>query len=208
METKKMISTEVLVEKNLENFADFIKSLTGLSFVGIPAYVNKAGEVANHTININANVKEDKQADYDMFVSLQENTDFITKIALKYANGNINAVTAVLDNMVASAKKNLSENIEDRSNQSQGQTNAFEWITNGISVHKTTGDVFIFGKKHKKSVIVEGVYKVVKHRPETIIKNGILANVKIRTKYGRYNVDKIKELRYNKVTETLELCRE
>lgn len=64
------------------------------------------------------------------------------------------------------------------------------------------GDVYIFGYRLKKTIIVPTIYKEVKSRPITIAKNYIKTFLKT-SKYKQFKLENIERLNCNK--EQLEI---
>lgn len=148
-------------------------NLTGNSFLGIRNYSNKSGEVANHLLNVGIN--------YDKSVK----KDIITLENLNVAETFPNEDIALLDE----ARRILIEAfIKPNANRSKGQADAYTTIINGVKVHKTTGNLYIYGYRENKTVITEGVYKEVKSKDLTIAKNK-LRKLLITGKFVNYVID-------------------
>jgi len=85
----------------------------------------------------------------------------------------------IRDEMIDTIIKN--RDYETRSASSQAQIDAYEYITNGVKVHKETEQIVIFAKSHSKQILVEGVYKDSDKEIETLQKEAI-------SKYCRYEL--------------------
>lgn len=98
--------------------------------------------------------------------------------------------------MLASSEKNLSENLEDRTKQSQAQTEAFIQITPAIKLLKETGEFHVFGQAISKVIHVKGEYKKVNSRPKTLAKNEITKSLDLRAgKFRTFKVEGIETLK-------------
>lgn len=162
---------------------DLIKKfaeLKGAKFVGISGYTSKStGEVSNIVINTNISVENAKKKD---LLTLQNfPASKLNEIALKVGATKEVALLAI-EEMIVSAEKNLSA--DNRTAQSQAQTDAYTHITNGIKFHNETGDLYVTGFAKSKTVLVEGEHKVVKSNPKTLVKkevSKVLKMYKFRT---------------------------
>jgi hypothetical protein len=196
----------VLEQLGLNLFAEYLKSLTGVAFVGLREYANQYDEVANHVINVNPNVKKQKEKDLANFRKLATDTDKLTEIAVKKAGGDLLWVTRVLDGLILAAEKNLSDDKSERSNQSIAQTNAYEHLCQGIKRHIETGRIYVYGQPISKVVLIEGVYpeKTGKVQKDTPIKNALrYAYGEPHTAYKQFEIMKVGNYRFN--GETLEI---
>jgi len=85
----------------------------------------------------------------------------------------------IRNEMVETILKNRDK--ETRSERSADEIEKYEYVTNGIKVHKESGEVVIFAKAHSKVVLVEGVYTDSEKQPETLQKEAI-------SKYCKYQL--------------------
>ena len=155
----------------MKKFINKFKSLNGVQFISINNYLSKtSGEVANHIINVNLSVMNAKQSDLS---ALKSCTDADLKKISRLTAIAVDVLKIGLSEMLTSAEKNCSENLEDRTAQSQGQTNAYFNITPAIRVHLETFEVHVFGQHISKKVLVEGEYKPVNSSPKTLGKKAI-----------------------------------
>lgn len=72
--------------------------------------------------------------------------------------------------------------------RSEGQTDAYTTITNGVRVHNDTGKLYIFGYRVSKTVLVEGVYKTVNSSKQTIAKNELRRLLKT-SKFVNFSIE-------------------
>lgn len=154
----------------------------GVQFVAIKEYVAKTtGEVSNFTINVGLSVEKAKQRDLKKLQSCDENQ---LKTIAKNIGIEFETCKKALNELTASAIKNLNPDIKKRSAGSQAQTNAYKTLCNGLKVlssdyenllfgrtNQITG--YVFGQRISKTVLIKGTYKTVNSSAKTIAKNEI-----------------------------------
>ena len=169
--------------KNAKNLINKFQGLKSASFISINNYVSStSGELANHVVNVNISVKNAKEADLSKLQAISV-TDL--KAIAEKSGIDMETVTLAHNELTASAIKNLSENIEDRTKQSQAQTDAYIFITPAIRLHKETLTLHIFGQAINKTVLIQGTYKTVNSKPKTIAKNTIKKYLDLRSEKFR-----------------------
>jgi len=158
--------------------SDFFKGfeINGSQFVAIKGYESKTGEIANYTVNVGLSVNNAKQADLKRLLNCM-NTDLL--IISEKSKIDIKTCQIALTELISAAEKNLSENIEDRSNQSQAQTDTYFNLCKGIKMHKDTQNLYIFGQLISKNTIVKGEYKTVNSSPKTMAKKAITKHLNL-----------------------------
>lgn len=186
------------------NLLNEIESLTkkGCRFVSINNYESKtSGEIAKYTINLGISIQTAKEQDFEKL----KNCKILTlKKLSKESDIPMDIFTTAWDELLTSAEKNLSENIEDRTAQSKAQTGAYVTITNGLKLCKATMELHIFGQFHSKETIKKGIYKEVKSAPKTIAKNMIKKELDMRTdKFRNFVLNNIETVKMN--GETFEI---
>lgn len=175
-------------------FFDKFQQLKGVSFIGINNYLSKiTGELANHVVNVNLSVKNAKETDLQR---LQNCTESDLVMISKASGISYEICKQALSELLTSAEKNLSANIEDRTAQSQAQTDAYISLTPAIRMHKETMQIHIFGQAISKTVLIKGEYKQVNSSQKTLAKNAIKKHLDLRTEKFRDfivgNIDSIK----------------
>lgn len=158
------------------------EALNGAKFININNYVAKtSGEVANHNINTNISVEAAKRFDlmqlkkrgYEMIMELSVNSGIALEV-----------YEQALNEMIESGEKNLSKDKENRTKQSQSQTDAYIPLTkNGsIKLNKETLAVHVFGLRIKKTVLQAGeAKKPVNSSNKTIAKQNITKALNLRS---------------------------
>lgn len=170
-------------QKTIEKLQELLPKISG--FVGIRGYENRYGEVSNIVVNVGMNYPKAKQQDIETLKTVS-----ITPLA----NDTISSV------LLEEARTKLIQSfIKPNENRSQGQINAYTNMGNGIKVHNESGDIFIYGYKHSKTVIVKGEYPTVNSRPLTLAKNILKKDLKT-TKFSQY---KIKQADFIKVGQNI-----
>jgi hypothetical protein len=163
------------------------KSPTKVSFVSIKGYTNKFGEEANHLINIGASYEKAKQKDIEFLRQLNVNSfeSKLDKTLLEQAR------IELIDSFVAPQKS-----------RSEGQINAYTNIVSGIKVHNETGEIYVYGYRERKEIIIEGTYPIVNSKALTIAKNELRKLLKT----GKFTQYVLKNVSYIKANgETLEM---
>ena len=179
----------------MKKFFDKFQNLKGVSFIGVNNYYAKTtGEVSNYVINVNLSVENAKRTDLQ---KLQNCTAEDLDNVLNSASGfTLDDTKTALQEMLCSAEKNLNENKEDRSVQSQAQTDAYIHLTPAIRLHKENMEIHIFGQLISKVVLVKGEYKTVNSSGKTLAKQAIKKYLDMRSdKFRDFilgNVDQIK----------------
>lgn len=176
----------------MKKFLDKFAELKGASFIGINGYENSHGEVANLSVVANFNVETAKKKD---LATLKSVTDADLKDIEKAENLPFATLKIALNELIASGEKNLSEKKEDRSVNSQAQTDAYVRISPAIKLHKETFQVFVEGMLNSKTVLVPGTYPATNKRVKTLCKDAIKKHCDLRmNKYRQYNIGSMERL--------------
>lgn len=173
---------------------DKFNSLNGCKFLGFNGYVSKTGEKSNFTVNVGISEHNMKQSDLIKLKALTENDLQAVATAKNIA---LDIVKLGFNELVIAAEKNLSENPEDRSNQSQAQTDAYIHVAKGIKLNKETRQLYVSGLEIAKTIIELGEpKKPVNSAPKTIAKKAIQYKADLSClKYRNYifeNIDTLK----------------
>lgn len=131
-------------------------SPTGVSFFSIKNYTNQQGEVSNQLINVGIDYGKTKEKDIEFLEKLD-----VTTRTWEGATVDIEIARIALIESFKNPDKVRSE----------GQTDAYTVISNGVKVHNTTGKLYLYGYKVSKTVLVKGEYKKVNSSKETLAKN-------------------------------------
>lgn len=163
------------MKKLINKFA----SLKGASFISVNNYLSAtSGEIANHVINVNISVMNAKQSDLQALKGMNDANLLEVSATSKIA---VDVLKTSLAELLASAEKNLSANLENRTAQSQAQTDAYIHLTPAIRLHKETMLIHIFGQAIKKTVIIVGEYKSVNSSDKTLGKKAITKFLDLKT---------------------------
>ena len=191
----------------MKEFFDRFGSLNGAKFIGINGYTNKHGEVANLTVNANVNIRNAKEKDLNTLKSLTEkDLDDITLGMFLINPPDIkeneeykklrSTMDVALKELIASAEKNLSADMDERTNQSKAQTEAYIHICPSVKLHKDTMNIFVEGFLNNKTVLVEGEYPVRNKREKTKCKDAIAKHCDLSmNKYRMYNVGSMESIK-------------
>lgn len=170
--------------------------INGVKFIALNNYLSeKSGEIANHIINVGISIENAKLTDLNR---LNACTDADIQHIAETAKIALETVKTAFSEMVQSANKNLSENIKDRSTQSQAQTDAYITVMPGLKLHKDTMQLHIFGQAIKKTVVVAGEYKTVNSSDKTLAKNAIKKFLDLRSdKFRNFILGNVNEIKMN-----------
>jgi hypothetical protein len=115
----------------------------------------------------------------------------------------VDTLKVALSELIASAEKNLSENMDERTNQSKAQADAYISLENGVRMHKDSMDVFVAGFLNNKTVLVEGEYPTRNKREKTLCKEAIGKHCDLRmNKYRQYKVGQMDAINITGTTLT------
>jgi hypothetical protein len=162
MSTKIEISNKASQVIALLNKA-IAKSKNGVTFLSISNYTNKNGEIANHLINLGAKYETAKQKDIEFLRNFN-----VTDLDFKSEYTKIETARTEL----------LQSFLTPNENRSNGQIDAYTFISVGLKVHNETGLLYIYGLRANKTVLQKGTYKEVKSSELTIAKNEIRKHLK------------------------------
>jgi hypothetical protein len=163
----------------MKNLVKKFQSLKSATFISINNYLaSTSGELANHVVNVNISVQNAKESDLQ---KLKNCTPADLKSIATATGISFETVSLAYSEMLTSAIRNLSENKEDRTAQSQGQTGAYFNITPAIRVHLDTMTVHVFGQAISKTVLIKGEYKSVNSSDKTLAKNAIKKTLELRS---------------------------
>lgn len=173
----------------------------GAKFVAF-TYTNKFGEVAKRVIQINTIYENALKKDLEIV----PNVEYVEND--KYDKATF--ITAQAE-LLKSIKLSLgiddgSANKEDKTkheNRSKGQTDAYVKIAPNVKYNIENGQIHIFAKEVRKTVIVEGVYPETKKQKKTMAKDDIKKHLK-SSKYRNYIVTEIQSIKLN--GDTIEIA--
>jgi hypothetical protein len=189
--------------KNLKKLFKNFENLNGAKFVALNNYESKkTKEVAIHTILTNVSVMNAKETDYE---TLKKADIQLIAAELLTKGIDIEVTKQAYVEMLASAEKNLSANIEDRTAASQAQTDAYISLGNGMKLHKDSGALHIFGMAIQKKVLIAGEpQKPVKSAPKTIAKKMITKSLNLRAgKFRTFIVENVEAVNMSGETITI-----
>lgn len=161
-----------------KRFFDLFRGLKGAKFISLNNYLSDTSkELANYVINVNISVQKAKEKDFE---SLKSITDDDLKAINKMSGIAVDILKVSLSEMLISAEKNLSAKLEDRTAQSQAQTNAYVNLAPGVKLHPDTMALHIFGMVINKDLLVKGEYKEVNSSAKTLGKKAITQHLDLR----------------------------
>jgi vancomycin resistance protein YoaR len=189
-----------------KRFLDKFRKLKGAKFISVNNYLSvSTHEIANYILNVNISIENAKKTDLARLQNCNNNDLKSISISSGIA---IDILTQSLAEMLASAEKNLSANIEDRTAQSQAQTAAYVSLAPGVKLHSDTLEVHIFGQLIKKDLVKIGDnYKPAPNSSaKTLGKKAITENLDLRG--GKFRTFVLGNADNLQVTgETIEIVR-
>lgn len=159
--------------------------LENASFVGIRDYLNKHDEISNQVVDANFSYGNAVEKDLKALKSATEsdinniifNTTFTAEL-----------VKTAIAKLINGFEKN--QNSETKSNQSKAQTDTYLQITNGIKLHKETGQLYIYALLVDKHITRKGHYDEVKSNELTLAQNAVKKYFDLSTaKFRSFIVD-------------------
>ena len=175
-----------------------VKKIRGTSFIGVRGYTNKDGEVSNQTFVVGINYPKMLADDLETLKSFD-----VKKLVDKFS---IESLEAAKKELIESLEKRLSSdevkaellaNNDATMNRSVAQTEAFTHLTNGLKVKEN--DVYVYGIRVRKTVLVAIEYKAVKSAEKTLAKKAI--NKFLRSdKFINFKLGNMDELKINGIT--------
>lgn len=129
----------------------------GTQFISVRGYENSEGEIANFVLNVGSKYENAKKKDIAKLQAILKEGKFENDLQKQ-------AVEELLQSMIT-----------PNENRSKGQTETYETIEGFpmLKRHIVTRDLYIYGQRISKKVLVKGNYKTVNSRPLTIEKDKV-----------------------------------
>ena len=178
----------------LQKLIKTLNETKGAKFVAF-TYTNKFGEEASRLIQINTIYENALRKDLDIIPNVEyvendiyDKATFITaqfellksiKMSLGIDDGSMNKIDK-----------------EKHSNRSEGQKSAYVQIAKNIKYNVEKGQIHIFAKEVRKTVLIEGEYPETNKRAKTVAKDFIRKQMK-SSKYRNYVISNIDEIKTN-----------
>ena len=149
-----------------------LKEITGVSFVSV-TYINQQNEKHQTLFNVGIDYQRAKQKDIEFLKQL-----------------DITTMKSHLDNeLLETAKIVLLESfIKPSANRSEGITNAYTHLGNGLKIHNETQTVYVYGMKVHKRIIEEGIKQEDTRGDLTKAKDAIRSLLK-STQYRQFKIE-------------------
>jgi hypothetical protein len=155
-------------------------------FVTIRNYTNANNEIAHHNINLGVSYRGLQERELNRLLNLDIN-------GLEYDEDVTDPVKQqAYTELIESLTRNMDDNIEVHTTQSQGQLNAFTKIAPNLNFHEETQKLHVNGMAIKKTIVQDGEYppNTRVKRVKTRAKETINAANKMN-KYRRYKLSNI-----------------
>lgn len=140
-----------------------LATIEGNKFVSLTYLSIGSGELARHTLNVGFN--------YHTLVE-KDVTELELLIAERSATWDENYRIAAAK-IMESRKKTLAAHAAGTQNDDYTKKGQYIPIGAGVNVNSVDNTIQLFGLSHSKTVLVEGVHKVVKSSPVTIARRNI-----------------------------------
>jgi hypothetical protein len=158
------------------------KSKNKITYIAVNNYTNSANEKSNNLINIGIKYENQKNKDIEFLKNLDIQSIPFHSSLIDIEKARIALIESFL-------KPNV--------NRSNGQKNAYYTINSCIKVHVETGEVYIYGYRENKTILIEGEYKEVDSKPLTIAKNELRRLLKTN-KFKYFKLSNLETLKANK----------
>lgn len=174
-----------------------LSALSGAQFARFTYVAKTSGEVAEHTVILNFDVRTVYEKDIATLETLRPTLSGL----------DLQACDEILASLAVSLEGGIGDNpAYTHSADARGEGN--ETYINipglrGVSIHRETGEVYVKGLAESKRVIVEGEHKEVKSRPLTIAKRQLDKGLR-RGKIRQFALGHLVSARIN--GDTLELA--
>jgi len=178
---------------DVNGLVNYLMTTKTPKFVNLNHYNSKStGEVSNYIINTNISVLNAKKRDFHKLKKVDN--IYLEKLANEN-NISIDILKIAHIELLESAKRNLSENKENRTNQSKGQENTYINLSPSLKLNVNTNELHIFGQIICKSLVKAGEHKEVKHNEKTIAKNIIKKTLDLSSdKFRNFIISRIKHV--------------
>jgi hypothetical protein len=154
------------------------KTEKGVQFVSVN-YINDANEQQRTVFNVGVSYQTAKKKDLEYLQNLD-----VTTLESGIDTELLNEAKEALIKALIKPNKAMSD----------GQKNAYEHLGNGLKMHVTEKELYVYGMKVKKTVLVEGTYKADTRKPLTVAKDELRKGMK-STKYRQFNISKMKVMK-------------
>lgn len=178
--------------EQVEKLIEATNEIGGVSFVSIKGYSSDKSsntEVANQLVNIGASYQNMLTKDSDIYA----NFDVASVDVEKFNYNTIDTGKLTLEQFKAEVKNQLSVALAELNEpKAKKDTSADIWLNKALVFNLNTMRLGIFGQSVKKSVEVEGTFKVVKSAPKTIAKRLIEKQAKGKAQtLRRFTIDNL-----------------
>jgi hypothetical protein len=178
--------------EQVEKLIEATNEIGGVSFVSIKGYSSDKSsntEVANQLVNIGASYQNMLTKDSDIYA----NFDVASVDVEKFNYNTIDTGKLTLEQFKAEVKNQLPIALAELNEpKAKKDTSADIWLNKALVFNLNTMRLGIFGQSVKKSVEVEGTFKVVKSAPKTIAKRLIEKQAKGKAQtLRRFTIDNL-----------------
>lgn len=147
------------MDTRAELVKDMLKGVKGCQFGSFTYTAKESGEKSKITVILGASTENLYRKDVEQLEAILPSLEGVRK--------------EVAEEILASRKQSLTVGIGQ--NDAYTCKDVYEALDGlpGVKVHKETGDLHVVGLIHHKTVLQEGVHKVVNSKPRTLVKQEI-----------------------------------
>lgn len=145
---------------------EMLDRVKGAQFARFTYRAKGTGELSRHILILNTDFRHAYERDVETLEALLPELD---------AKGGFYPLAAreILASLKESLAKGLGNNLAYVHGPHAADTYVHALGLNGVSIHKETGEIYVYGVTQDKTVIEPGVYPDVRSHPKTICKRSI-----------------------------------
>lgn len=164
-----------MTSPEIVNLSNSISKMTdGCRFVCFTYRAKTSGELARHTILVG----------FSYHNLVVKSVEELTNILPTLTGDNLLAGNEVM----GSLRKTLAAHEVGKQNEDYTKAGMYAPVRNGVNINLNDNSIQVFGLSVNKVVIEPGVFKIVKSRPMTILKNQIHDRLSL-SKFREYALD-------------------
>jgi hypothetical protein len=178
----------------VQKLINALNSVKGTQFISF-TYTNKQGEKATRLIQLNTSYANALTKDLHIIPSVEYVQNDKFDLAT-FETAKVELLKSCKLSLGISDESISKVEAEKHSNRSNGQKDAYVQIAENVKYNIETQQVSIFAKSVRKTVLIEGVYPIVKQQKKTIAKDFIKKEMK-SSKYRMFVISQINEIKIN-----------
>lgn len=169
---------ELLKQQITKNVPEFVRL----------EYTSEEGEVSQQLINVGIPYQTVIETSFNQLDSLDK-----SELYAEAASQSID--NSLIDQAIDTLRDSLSQSLNRAEQFSTDEVSNFEYLSNGIKMHRETKELYLSGLVRNKKVLVSGTYKETKSRPATLAKKIVEKKLNV----SKYRMFKISPLQLHEV---------